>query len=153
MKRGDVVRTGEELLALPVGSEVVDMDARRFKTVDKGAFPCDALGLARVVYPALVRVVGPVEPEWLRTAALAAASALPLASLADEAWGRAAKAAVAAADKARGIVNSREEFDALPAGTAVVERDWSAPARFAIKHKNTTTAPSSYPCFVIESRT
>ena len=112
MKRGDVVRTGEELLALPVGSEVVDMDARRFKTVDKGAFPCDALGLARVVYPALVRVVGPVEPEWLRTAALAAASALPLASLADEAWGRAAKAAVAAADKARGIVNSREELNA-----------------------------------------
>lgn len=147
MKRGDVVRTFAEYMALPDGTDLLGIngvDWRKKGELDEESF--DRL-------PALVRVVGPVEPEWLRTAALAAASALPLASLVDEAWGRAAKAAVAAADKARGIVNSREEFDALPAGTAVVERDWSAPARFAIKHKNTTTAPSSYPCFVIESRT
>lgn len=133
-----MVRTLAEYMALPDGTDLLGIngvDWRKKGELDEESF--DRL-------PALVRVVGPVEPEWLRTAALAAASALPLASLADEAWGRAAKAAVAAADRARGIVNSREEFDALDAGTRVVDcgdvNTWEA---------GTEYAPPTFPCMVL----
>jgi len=144
VKRGDVVRTFAEYMALPDGTDLLGIngvDWRKKGELDEESF--DRL-------PALVRVVGAVEPEWLRTAALAAASALPLASLVDEAWGRAAKAAVAAADKARGIVNSREEFDALCAqvGVKIVEpggTTWTTTGEVG----NANTGPKSWPCLIV----
>lgn len=140
MKRGDVVRTVAEFMALPHGSEALSIDGgviQRHATQVADGFQEDR-------FPALVRVVGPVEPEWLEAAARAVCE-MPFDT---KSWGewyaKVARAAVTAADKARGIVNSREEFDALDAGTRVADC-----GDVNIYLAGTEYAPPTFPCMVL----
>lgn len=143
MKRGDVVRDRAEFLALPVGSVVSNVDGLTWRRHDS-ANP-DRLPDAEPEdpYPALVRSVPEAVPEWLEAARQAARDGFDPAGD----WGDAARAAVAAADKARGIVNSREELDALPVGTYVAYADLGSAFGF-ITHEG-RNVPPSFPCLVI----
>lgn len=111
-------------MALPIGAVLTSIHCDR---VVRGESDVPT-GIEEAWLPALVQSVPEVVPEWLEAAAEAAHGG---SASATRSWSNVhedsrgvylsmARAAVAAADKARGIVNSPEEFGQLPYASRVV---------------------------------